>query len=194
MSETGVVKFGSEHIAREITDFDQLDELNAVREKLRACGWMGVDVNGIGFGNISLRAGTTNMFYITASGTGGLARLGPDHIAKVTAVDVARNWLRCEGALASSESLTHAAVYAANAQARAVIHCHSAELWPRLMHVVPTTLLEVDYGTPELAVEVAQLFATTDLATEKIFVMGGHENGLISFGSNLAEAFAALDR
>lgn len=194
MNETGVVKFACEHVARELEDFDQLDELNAFREKLRARGWMGVDENGIGFGNISLRAGATNEFYITASGTGGLPQLGPEHIAKVTAVDVARNWLRCEGALASSESLTHAAVYAANAQAQAVIHGHAAELWRRLMHVVPTTLSQVDYGSPELAAEVSRLFATTDLPNEKIFVMAGHENGLISFGADLAEAFAALQR
>ncbi|MDQ6860266.1 MAG: class II aldolase/adducin family protein [Verrucomicrobiota bacterium] len=194
MSETGVVKFQFEHVARELREFHQLDELNRCRERLLQRGWMGVDENGIGFGNISVRAEESSAFYVTATGTGGHRTLALEDLAKVTAYQFERNWLRCEGAVASSESLTHAAVYEANAAARAVIHCHAPGLWTRLLHVAPTTSGAVEYGTPEMATEVRRLFATTDLADEKIFVMAGHKDGIVSFGATLAEALAALDR
>ena len=39
---------------------------------------IGVDSNGIGFGNLSVRDGATRNFYITGSATGGLARVDAD--------------------------------------------------------------------------------------------------------------------
>jgi hypothetical protein len=67
------------------------------------------------------------------------------------------------GALASSESLTHAAVYSGDGAAGAVIHCHADALWQRLVGRVPTTSAEVAYGTPEMAGEVLRLFHSTQL-------------------------------
>lgn len=191
MSET--VKFTCEHVALELAPFAGMDELNECRGKLLQLGWIGVDRNGIGFGNLSARDGATNSFYITGSGTGAFVKLGLTHYAKVIAYDFDRNWLRCEGAVvASSESLTHAAVYETNAAAAAVIHCHNAALWRRLRGVVAATSSHVEYGTPEMAEEVTRLFATTDVKRKKIFVMAGHEGGIVTFGQNLTEAFTVL--
>jgi ribulose-5-phosphate 4-epimerase/fuculose-1-phosphate aldolase len=194
VNETGVVKFEFEHTPGEFAPFAGMRELNACRDRLLARGWIGVDANGIAFGNISVRDGATNNFYITGSGSGRLTQLGPADFAWVSAYDFERNWLRCEGGVASSESLTHAAVYQANSSARAVIHCHSTELWKRLLHVVPTTSRNVDYGTPEMANEVLRLFSSADVKQEKIFAMAGHRDGIVAFGATLDEAFAALQR
>jgi len=37
-----------------------------------------------------------------------------------------------------------------------------------------------------------RLFRITDVQIRKILVMAGHEGGIVTFGRNLAEAFAVL--
>ncbi len=189
------IKFTCEHAAAEITSFDGFAELNAYRRKLLQLRLIGVDANGIGFGNLSIRDGTTNNFYITGSATGGLPELTLADCARVVAYDFKRNWLRYEGsAIASSESLTHAAVYESDAKAGAVIHCHDSKLWAALLNQAPTSSKAVEYGTPEMAYEVTRLFKITDVQQRRIFVMAGHEGGIVAFGRDLEGTFAILMR
>lgn len=193
--ETGVVKFKVEHITTETTRFAGFEELNAVRRKLFDRGYIGVNPDGIAFGNVSLRAPNARSFYITGSGTGGIAALTPGHYTKVSACDFSRNWLRCAGAIvASSESLTHAAIYEAAPEVSAIIHCHRIKLWRELLGRVPTTRKEVEYGTPEMAGEVRRLFEEGDAAKHKILAMAGHEGGVIASGRSIADAFEALSK
>ncbi|MFN2509494.1 MAG: class II aldolase/adducin family protein [Chthoniobacterales bacterium] len=195
MSETGAVKFRCEQIPVKLDWFPGFDELNACRRKLRELGLIGVDANEIGYGNLSVRNGATQEFYITGSGTGYLAELTPADCAKVVWYDLIGNAVRCEGvAVASSESLTHAAVYESDPHAAAVIHCHSAALWNRLLDLAPTTAPEVEYGTPAMAFEVQRLFERTNVKELKIFVMAGHEEGIAAFGASIEEAFDVLLR
>jgi len=189
------IKFTCEHAATDLSPFDGLAELNAYRRKLLQLRLIGADANGIGFGNLSIRDGTTNNFYITGSATGGIAELTLANCARVVAYDFERNWLRCAGAaIASSESLTHAAVYKSDARAGAVIHCHDSKLWTALLNQAPTSSKAVEYGTPEMAYEVLRLFNLTDVKSRKILVMAGHEGGIVAFGRDLEEAFAVLMR
>jgi len=117
----------------------------------------------------------------------------PADYAKVVAYDFAKNWLRCEGSgVASSESLTHAAVYESDPTTRAVIHCHDINLWSALLDKAPTTPKRVEYGTAEMAYAVQRLFEVTDVKTRKIFVMAAHDGGLVTFGKNLQDAFGIL--
>ena len=193
MSETGSVKFKCEQVPIEILRFAGFAELNKYRRKLLDLGMMGVDANGIGFGNLSVRDGTTARFYITSSATAGIVEPTPADYAKVVAYDFAKNWLRCEGSrVASSESLTHAAVYQSDSTARAVIHCHDIILWSALLDKAPTTPKRVEYGTAEMAYAVQRLFEVTDVKTRKIFVMAAHDGGLVTFGKNLQDAFGIL--
>ena len=121
------VKFSRERVAVGITSFGGLAELNAYRRKLLHLRLIGVDSNGIGFGNLSIRDGTTNNFYITGSATGGLPEITATDCVRVVAYDFAMNWLRYEGAaIPSSESLTHAAIYESDLSTSAVIHCHDS--------------------------------------------------------------------
>jgi L-ribulose-5-phosphate 4-epimerase len=189
------IKFTCEHAATDLSPFDGLAELNAYRRKLLQLRLIGADANGIGFGNLSIRDGTTNNFYITGSATGGIAELTLANCARVVAYDFERNWLRCAGAaIASSESLTHAAVYKSDARAGAVIHCHDSKLWTALLNQAPTSSKAVEYGTPEMAYEVLRLFNLSDVKSRKILVMAGHEGGIVAFGRDLEEAFAVLMR
>jgi L-ribulose-5-phosphate 4-epimerase len=189
------IKFTCERAAAEITSFDGLAELNAYRRKLLQLRLIGADGNGIGFGNLSIRDGATNNFYITGSATGGIPELTLADCARVVAYDFARNWLRCEGsAIPSSESLTHAAVYASDTDTGAIIHCHGSKLWAALLNRAPTSSNTVEYGTPEMAYEVLRLFNVTDVQRRKILVMAGHEGGVVAFGRDLREAFGVLMR
>ena len=193
MSETGSVKFTCRQVPIEISRFAGFAELNRYRRKLLALGMIGVDASGVGFGNLSIRNGATSRFYITGSATAGISELMPTDCAKVVAYDFARNWLQCEGStVASSESLTHAAVYESDPTARAVIHCHDMKLWAALLEKAPTTPKRVEYGTSEMAHAVRRLFEATDVEKRKIFVMSAHDGGLVTFGRDLQEAFGIL--
>jgi L-ribulose-5-phosphate 4-epimerase len=189
------IKFSCERLAAEITSFGGLAELNAYRRQLLDLHLIGVDPNGIGFGNLSVRDGGTDNFYITGSATGGIQELTLADCAKVVACDFKVNRVRYEGsALPSSESLTHAAIYESDAGTGAVIHCHDSELWVVLLNQAPTTSTAADYGTPEMANEIMQLFTRSDVQSRKIVVMAGHEAGILTFGKDLEEAFAVLTR
>lgn len=188
------IKFTCEHTVAPLVAFSGFDELNKCRSKLRQLGMIGMDANDIGFGNLSVRDNAKG-FYITGSGTGGLAELTPADCTKVAAYDFGRNWLRCEGpAIASSESLTHAAVYESEPAVGAVIHGHNSKLWAALLDRAPTTSKAIAYGTPEMAYEVRRLFKSSEANTKKIFVMAGHEGGIVTFGKDLGEAFAVLEQ
>ncbi len=189
------IKFTCERAAAEIAPFDGLAELNAYRRKLLQLRLIGVDANGIGFGNLSIRDGTTNNFYITGSATGGIPELTLADCAKVVAYDFKRNWLRCEGsAIPSSESLTHAAVYASDTDTGAIIHCHDSKLWAALLNRAPTSSNAVEYGTPEMAYEVTRLFKVTDVRRRKILVMAGHEEGIVAFTRRRHRSFRKRSR
>jgi L-ribulose-5-phosphate 4-epimerase len=189
------IKFSCERVAAGITSFGGLAQLNACRRELRDLHLIGVDPNGIGFGNLSVRDDATDNFYITGSSTGGIQELTLADCAKVVACDFKMNRVRYEGsALPSSESLTHAAIYESDATAGAVIHCHDSKLWAAVLNEAPTTSKTADYGTPEIANEIMQLFTRTNLRSRKIVVMAGHEGGIVTFGKDLQEAFAVLMR
>jgi L-ribulose-5-phosphate 4-epimerase len=189
------IKFSCERAAGQITSFCGLAELNAYRRELLQLGLIGVDSNGIGFGNLSVRDGATHDFYITGSATGGIHELSLADCVKVVACDFERNRVRYKGSVTpSSESLTHAAIYKSDTTAGAIIHCHASKLWAALLNQAPTTSKAAEYGTPQLANEIMQLFTRTNVQIRKIVVMAGHPGGIVTFGKDLDEAFAVLMR
>ncbi len=193
MNETGAIKFRCESDGEVLAPFPSFAEMNAAREELRRRCLLGLDETGIGFGNVSLRDGETDSFYITGSGTGGMPQLALQNYAKVSAWDFERNWLRSEGqAIPSAESLTHAAVYAIDAEVRVVLHAHDHNLWERLCQRGISTSPDVAYGTPEMAREVARIFRETDVQERRIFAMAGHVDGIVAFGRDFPRALAVL--
>ena len=128
-------------------------------------------------------------FLISGTATGGLSTLNESHYSLVTNYNLSTNTVTCEGPLkASSESLTHALIYECAETINAVIHIHNLNLWNKLIYEVPTSNEKIAYGTPEMANEIKRLFDETTLIKEKIIVMGGHQEGIISFGKDLEEA------
>jgi L-ribulose-5-phosphate 4-epimerase len=193
MNETGAVKFQFETDGQPLASCPGFEELSAAGRELRRLGLLGVDENGIGFGNLSLRDGTTDSFYITGSGTGSLPELELKDYAKVVGWDFDRNWLRFEGrVIASAESLTHAAIYAIESSVRVVVHGHHHLLWQGLLERGPVTRATVAYGTPEMAREVQRLFQETSVRADKIFAMAGHRHGIVAFGRDFPGVLAVL--
>ncbi len=142
---------------------------------------------------LARRDGATDKFYITGSATGVSPEA--DRLLRVVAYEFARNWLRYEGvAIPSSESLTHAAIYESDPTISAVIHCHDSVLWRTRLDRVPTTSKAIAYGTPEMAYEIMRLFTVSDVRSREIFVMAGHEGGIVTFGKNLEDAFDVVMR
>jgi ribulose-5-phosphate 4-epimerase/fuculose-1-phosphate aldolase len=162
--------------------------INAWRQKLFALGLIGAYKGNIGFGNISMRIRNSSKFIISGTQTGHIPYLENYHYTLVTKYNIKENSLTCQGPIrASSESLTHAAIYSCDNDIKSVIHIHHRALWKRIMHTVPTTDPNVQYGTPEMYYEVIKLY-NKSMLEKKILVMAGHEDGIISFGKSLTEA------
>lgn len=173
---------------------EEIAELNFYRSKMYRLGFIGAYDDGIGFGNISKRySKNPQQFIISGTQTGSLAKLTDQHYTLVTSVDIPGNKLSCSGPVkASSESLTHAALYSMSPEIGAVIHIHAMELWKKLLNKVPTSAADVPYGTPAMALEMQRLYQQQGLDKLKILVMAGHEEGIITFGKDLKEAAEVL--
>jgi ribulose-5-phosphate 4-epimerase/fuculose-1-phosphate aldolase len=189
MIDEGYIKYNCNWIKEKPINFEQLKEINYWRNKLYQLGLIGEYDNGIGFGNLSIRLNKSSKFIISGTQTGKISILSAKHYTKVTEFNWDKNFITCVGPIkASSESLTHAAIYVANPEVNAIIHVHHRIMWENLLDKIPTTDKNCPYGTPEMAQELISLSATDELKKLKILVMGGHEEGIISFGQNLTEA------
>lgn len=193
MTENGYIKFNCNWIKSGPLSETEIKGLNRWRTRLYNLKLIGAYENGIGYGNISLRIDDSNQFIVTGSNTGQFALLDGSHYTRVLSYDVATNSLTCEGLIkASSESLTHAAIYTANSRVKGVIHVHCLSLWQKLIDKAPTTSKDVEYGTPEMAAEMMRLLSELPVKDQGIMVMGGHEEGIISYGTTLDEAGRVL--
>ncbi|MDY6936380.1 MAG: class II aldolase/adducin family protein [Cyanobacteriota bacterium] len=191
--DEGTIKYRCHWIPGEPPPRDRLDDLMQTRDRLYDLGLIGVYEGGIGFGNISIRLGDSRQFIVSGTQTGHLPHLEPESYTVVTDFSLEQNQLTCCGPVkASSESLTHAAIYTHQPGVTGIIHVHNPPLWQQLLDRVPTTRREVPYGTPEMAREMLRLFEEEDLGNVKMLVMAGHEDGAIAFGADLAEAEAVL--
>ncbi len=206
MREEGVIKFEFEH-SRESLARSRYAELAcaliAWREILALTGLVGQDrarYEGAGYGNVSVRLGRPGMglgrrsFLVTGTQTSGKHCIGLDDFCIVERYDFDRHRLVSKGLTPpSSESMTHGAVYDLGPHIRCVLHAHSPVLWNRRHELrLPETSPDVPYGTPEMAREVQRLYREGVFAERRVLAMGGHEDGVIAFGSSPEAAGQAL--
>jgi len=191
MIDEGYIKFDSHWRNTGPLDNAEIESLNRWRRPIYDAGLIGqYEEHGIGFGNLSVRAtAAQRQFIISGSQTGHLRDLGAEHYALVEDYDIDRNRVYSIGAReASSETMTHAAIYELDPEIGAVVHVHSEAMWAGLKGSAATTDADVAFGTPEMAREFQRLFRKTDFRKTGIAVMAGHDSGLVSTGSNLQEA------
>ena len=192
MNEEGVIKYNCTWIPEAPVSPELIVELNKWRDILFQAGLVGVNKEGIGYGNISCRY-RHNTFIITGSGTGSISQLEVRHYTRVTAYSFGDNSLTTKGPIkASSESLTHAAVYESLPEIGAVFHIHHLALWRDLLGSNLSTSKEAAYGTPAMAAEIIRLVNEPAIASQRILAMAGHEEGVLCFGINEDEAGTIL--
>ena len=161
----------------------------------REAGLIGRDpgrYDGYAYGNISVRAGVG--FVISGTQTGGEAQLTPELLAWVEDFDIVANRLRAGGpARPSSEAMSHGQVYRAIPAVGAVIHVHSPHLWHAATGLnLPTTPRSIAYGTPAMATAVEDILRADPDEAAGLFVMGGHEDGIVAYGPEIDVAGAQL--
>lgn len=193
----GVVKYQLDfhHSGTIRENIQQLNCCRSILSGLQLIGQHSQLYEGVAFGNLSQRSHLNqSQFIISATQTGHLAELTPNHYVCVHACDVARNSVSASGMLKpSSEALTHSMFYELDAAIDCVIHVHSAELWKYgLSHQYPCTDESVEYGSPQMANEVRRLFQSAKFQRSKTLIMAGHEDGVICFGHSIDQAASAL--
>lgn len=196
METEGVIKFELEFAPDEAPSAAELGDLEGWRRLLHDLGVVGQDsarYGGLGFGNVSRRL-PQGQFLISGTQTGGRARLGPEGYCRVLSCDPLRNRISARGRIRpSSEALTHGAVYAAAPTVGAVLHVHSPPLWQAAASLgLAATPAQVSYGTPAMAHEVARALADARVRQAGVLAMAGHEDGILAFGADPAEAGKAL--
>ncbi|WP_308775324.1 class II aldolase/adducin family protein [uncultured Bilophila sp.] len=205
----GVIKYQARHTAGDIEAYLHtlptgtrdaalntlrlFPELDAARTALHDAGLIGVYPSGIGYGNISLRL-AGKLFLISGSGTGASRILGRQGYSLVCAFDPHKNAVASLGPVqASSESMTHGAIYDAASEAQCVIHIHSPFLFASLLAKgFPRTPDAVAYGTPALSREVARLIAEELPPSGGVFVTAGHNEGVFAYGESIASTLKAI--
>lgn len=190
----GVIKFHLEFARKPCVTPKMAAEISAWRHihyRLQLIGRAPERYEGYGFGNISSRCLSGHPgFFISGTQTGALARLNKNHFSRVSRCDPKSNTIVAEGMVEpSSEALTHGQIYQLDASVQCVIHAHSPDIWQAAGKIdLPSVGAEIGYGTPEMAEAVEKLFRATPVTRKKIFIMKGHEDGVVSFGRSLAEA------
>jgi ribulose-5-phosphate 4-epimerase/fuculose-1-phosphate aldolase len=197
-TKEGIIKFQLEYTPSAALPLDSLRQINAWRKimfLLQLIGQVPDRYGGYGFGNISQRLEpfdtpeSQRRFVVSGTQTGDLADLTEQHYALVLKCYPEQNRLVAEGPIKpSSESLTHGTVYDLDNELRWVIHAHSPHIWRHAEALeLPTTDPSVACGTPEMAAEVRRLFEETAVKERRIFSMGGHEDGIVTFGRTAEE-------
>lgn len=177
--------------------------LLAWREILGGLGLVGQKpdrYDGAAYGNVSARVGPpgagrgARAFLVTGTQTSGLRCAGPNELCVVERYDPTRNRVVSHGPIQpSSESMTHGAFYDQGAHLRFVFHVHAPVLWTAAATLrLPTTPVGVDYGTPEMARSVADLWRSGGLAETQILAMASHQDGIVVCGRSAEEAAAVL--
>jgi ribulose-5-phosphate 4-epimerase/fuculose-1-phosphate aldolase len=201
--EEGVIKFDLHYTETGQVPGETLAELNGWRRILWQLALVGQDparYGGYGFGNVSQRIAPfeapagKRQFVISGTQTGGLEMLDASHYAVIGTYDPETNRVIAGGPVKpSSESLTHGMIYDLATGIHAILHVHSPHIWQQASVLnIPVTDTAVAYGTPAMAQEAGRLFRETDVLHKGIFSMGGHEDGIVAFGTTPGEAGGIL--
>lgn len=193
MLDEGYIKFNCEWVNQPLAVKvpGELMRCRDLMHELKQIGYY--DDIDVGYGNISIK--TDKGILISGTQTGHLTAIRPENFTLVTDYNIAENKVVCKGPVkASSESMTHAAVYEADPSIKAIIHIHNLALWQKLINKVPTTNQEVPYGTPEMANEIFRLFDETAVRKERVIAMAGHKEGIIFFGEHINEVERMIEK
>lgn len=183
--QEGVIQFKLSHQPTEAVQYAELADLSYWHERMHALKLIGQDptrYGGFAYGNMSHRL-DDDTFLISGTQTGGLQQLGAEHYAHIDHCDITNNQVQSHGPVKpSSECMSHAAVYTASPETKAVIHVHSHVIWQHYKALgLSSTPADVDYGTPAMADAVRLCIESSP----RCIAMLGHEDGIICFAENM---------
>lgn len=195
MHDEGYIKYQCYlHKTETIIPETTFKKINDIRTLLWVKKLIGSYADGVGYGNISIRdEDHPEKFFITGSATGHLQHTEPDSWSRVDLWNLTTNTLWCSGPLnASSESMSHAVIYQNLPAVNCVIHIHDKNLWLKGLKTLPSTCATAEYGTPEMAKSILDLIHKHGMVHGGLFVMQGHEEGMMAFGTTPGEALDTL--
>lgn len=191
--DDGVIKYdlsGYIHSGNlEISEYKDLEQCRKILFKLNLIGEYPQEQ--VGFGNMSQKRDyhqyhTTNrpQFVITGTQTGKFADLKGEHYTRVLDYDIKAMTLNAMGPVkASSEAITHGAIYLASSSINAIFHIHNENIWQGMINELdPSTPEDIPYGTYEMACAVK---ACINSQHEGYFVMKGHKDGVVIYAESL---------
>lgn len=176
----------------DLVDYFPLEHWRKILFKLNLIGEYPIDK--IGFGNISeiknfshFYPSTVPQFIITGTQTGKYPDLSGQMYTRVLDYDIDNLKIKTMGPVeASSEALTHSAIYASNRKIKAIFHIHSSKIWEGMIKDhYDFTASNIPYGTLEMARATQNCIEGKDSG---IFCMKGHSEGVVAYGQNLEEA------
>lgn len=194
--DDGIIKYDRSNFTQcdslKYSEYATLESWRSLLFKLNLIGEY--PLQGVGFGNMSEAAdyrehfnfqGT--QFVITGTQTGKHQKLNGDHYTRVLGYDIAQQKIQVLGPLeASSEALTHAALYDSNPDIKSIFHIHSKEIWSGMINEnLPATHEDIPYGTLEMANAVKDLIANS---SHGVICMKGHEDGVIAYAESAEKA------
>lgn len=147
----------------------------------------------IGYGNISMvvdyrqHFGSDHpQFIITGTQTGKYPDLDGNHYTRVLDYEIDKLKIKMMGPIeASSEALTHAAIYSANHHIKVVFHIHSPAIWKGMIADKSNfTAKSIPYGTVEMARATQKCIEGKN---KGCFCMKGHQDGIVIYGETLEE-------
>lgn len=190
--QEGVIKYQLTFNPGATLPSKEIAQLIHWHHRLHTRGLIGRDperYGGLAFGNLSQRL-VGGGFAISGTQTADIPAPTAAHFAQIIDWCCKDNHVTATGPIQpSSESLTHAALYAENPEIRYIFHVHSPEIWRlRERLKLPTTAADIPYGTPAMATEVAHLYQQMGQPAHGVIAMGGHEDGIIGFGQQAEQA------
>jgi ribulose-5-phosphate 4-epimerase/fuculose-1-phosphate aldolase len=194
--DDGVIKYDRTNFSHcEALRVDEYEELEYWRKKLYHLNLIGEYPEAqVGFGNMSMIQdystfckSTHPQFIITGTQTGKYSELNGLQYTRVLDYDIDRLKIQMMGAIeASSEALTHAAIYDSNPNIKAVFHIHSKVIWEEMIaDKSDFTEASIPYGTVEMAKATQECIKNKDRG---VFCMHGHEDGIVIYGTSTEEA------
>lgn len=193
--DDGVIKYDRSNFTLsgpiDFVDYSQLEYWRKTLFQIKLIGEYPVEK--IGYGNISevkdyshLYKSTVPQFIITGTQTGNLSNLDGHMYTRVLDYEIDLLKIKVIGPIeASSEALTHAAIYEINSKIKSIFHIHSNKIWNGMIKDhFDFTASNIPYGTVEMARATQRCIGNKDAG---VFCMKGHNEGVIAYGKNLIE-------